>query len=73
MMRRVNRRDRMPCIFYFHPWEVDPSQPHMDGIGMKTRFRHYTNLSKMYPRLDRLLSTGPWRRMDEVFLTRQEQ
>ncbi|GER06472.1 polysaccharide deacetylase [Iodidimonas muriae] len=73
MMRRVNRRDRMPCIFYFHPWEVDPSQPHMDGIGMKTRFRHYTNLSKMYPRLDRLLSTGPWRRMDEIFLTRQEQ
>ena len=26
-LRRVNRRDGQPGIFYFHPWEVDPTQP----------------------------------------------
>ncbi len=30
-LRRVNRRDRQPGIFYFHPWEVDPEQPRIDG------------------------------------------
>ncbi|MBU0669306.1 MAG: DUF3473 domain-containing protein, partial [Alphaproteobacteria bacterium] len=24
---RVNRADRRPAVFYFHPWEVDPGQP----------------------------------------------
>ena len=26
-LRRVNTVDRQPCIFYFHPWEIDPGQP----------------------------------------------
>jgi hypothetical protein len=27
LLRRVNRVDRQPAIFYFHPWEIDPAQP----------------------------------------------
>jgi polysaccharide deacetylase family protein (PEP-CTERM system associated) len=61
----VNRR--RPGIFYFHPWEVDPDQPRIANCGWKSRFRHYTNLSVMTTRLDRLLHDFAWDRMDQVF------
>lgn len=54
-------------IFYFHPWEVDPEQPHVSGCGWKSRVRHYTNLNRMSARLDHLLSDFAWDRMDRVF------
>ena len=65
-MRRVNRVDKESAIFYFHPWEIDPGQPRQDGLDAKTRFRHYLNLERMQPRLDRLLGDFEWGRMDEV-------
>ena len=68
-MRRVNAHDHQPCIFYFHPWEIDPGQPIQPDIDAKTRFRHYTNLSRMEGRLKRLLADFAWDRMDRVFLT----
>lgn len=67
-MRRVNRNDRRPCIFYFHPWEIDPGQPRMPGLPFKSRFRHYTNLGRMEGRLNRVLRDFAWDRMDRVFL-----
>jgi len=66
-LRRVNSRDRQPGIFYFHPWEVDPDQPRVDGASMRSRFRHYVNLGTMEARLRRLLREFRWGRMDEVF------
>jgi polysaccharide deacetylase family protein (PEP-CTERM system associated) len=66
-LRRVNDRDRQPGIFYFHPWEVDPEQPRVDGASLRSRFRHYVNLDTMEPRLRRLLGDFRWGRMDEVF------
>ena len=41
---RSTRIDRQPAMFYFHPWELDPEQPRVAGVGAKTRFRHYLNL-----------------------------
>ncbi len=67
-MRRVNGTDRMPCVFYFHPWEIDPEQPRQAGINGKTRFRHYLNLRRMKSRVERLLDDFNWGRMDNVFL-----
>ncbi|WP_246628587.1 XrtA system polysaccharide deacetylase [Methylomagnum ishizawai] len=67
-MRRVNRTDRESCIFYFHPWEIDPDQPRQSGISLKTRFRHYLNLSKMEIRLTALLRDFAWDTMANVFL-----
>jgi len=67
-MRRVKRHDRQPCVCYFHPWEIDPEQPRQQGIGIKTRIRHYTNLAGMEQRLGRVLREFHWGRMDEVFL-----
>lgn len=66
-IRRVNNLDHQPSIFYFHPWEIDFAQPRIDGIGMKTRFRHYLNLEKMEGRLSRLLSDFSWDRVDRVY------
>jgi len=66
-MRRVNRLDRQPGIFYFHPWEVDPDQPRQREIGFKTRFRHYTGLRHMQGRLRRLLHDFDWGPMRTVF------
>jgi polysaccharide deacetylase family protein (PEP-CTERM system associated) len=67
-LSRVNRDDGQPGIFYFHPWEIDPEQPRMPGLGAKTRFRHYINLRRTYDRLDRLLGDFRWDRVDRVFL-----
>jgi polysaccharide deacetylase family protein (PEP-CTERM system associated) len=67
-LRQVNKADGRPCIFYFHPWEIDPDQPRQTGISLRTRFRHYTNLGRMEARLSRLLSDFRWDRMDRVFL-----
>jgi polysaccharide deacetylase family protein (PEP-CTERM system associated) len=35
-----------PVIFYFMPWELDVGQPHIQGLSMISRVRHYHNLSK---------------------------
>lgn len=64
---RLNRRERAPCVFYLHPWEIDPDQPRVSGLSARTRFRHYVNLSRTAPRLTRLLDRHAWRRLDEVF------
>ncbi len=66
-LRRVNTRDHQPGIFYFHPWEVDPAQPRIQGAGWKSRLRHYTNLSGMEDGLRRLLRDFAWDRMDRVY------
>ena len=66
-LRRVNGRDGESAHFYFHPWEIDPGQPRIPGVGLKTRVRHYLNLGRMERRLERLLGDFAWGRMDEVF------
>ena len=71
-MKRVNSADRMPCVFYFHPWEIDTGQPRQSGISRKTRFRHYLNLGRMQARIARLLEDFSWGRMDDVFLPEDE-
>ncbi|MBI0537602.1 DUF3473 domain-containing protein [Roseomonas sp. KE2513] len=66
-LRRVNRTDGQPGVFYFHPWEVDPGQPEVPGARPLSRFRHRVGLGAMEARLERLLRDFSWGRMDEVF------
>ncbi|MEW6589949.1 MAG: XrtA system polysaccharide deacetylase [Pseudomonadota bacterium] len=68
MLQRVNAQDQAPCMFYFHPWEVDPGQPRPPGVSAKARFRHYVNLQRMQGRLRQLLKDFEWDRVDRVFL-----
>ncbi len=69
-MHRVNASDGQACIFYFHPWEIDPDQPRQEGLSLKSRFRHYTNLDVMADKLRRVLGDFAWGRMDQIFLKR---
>lgn len=68
MLRRVNTQDQAPCMFYFHPWEMDAEQPRQAGLSAKTRFRHYVNLQRMPGRMQKLLNDFEWDRVDRVFL-----
>lgn len=53
LIRRCNAEAR-PVVFYLHPWEIDPGQPRVKLPASKA-FRHYNNLHRTLPRLDRLL------------------
>ena len=64
---KVNREDRKPTIFYLHPWEVDPDQPRIPGVSLKTRFRHYVNLARTESRLRQLTQDFRWDRVDRAF------
>ena len=64
-IRQVNS-DHRPAVFYFHPWEVDPDQPRVSNASVRSRLRHYTNLSRMTGKLSDLLGDFAWGRMDEV-------
>jgi len=67
-MGQVNRREGQAAVFYFHPWEVDPDQPRVEGAPLRSRVRHYTNLGAMAGKLTKLLHNFRWDRMDRVFL-----
>lgn len=71
-VKSVNGKDGWPFMFYFHPWEIDPDQPRPEGVGFKSRLRHYTNLARMEQRLDRLLREFEWGRVDETFLPQHD-
>lgn len=53
-LRRINKVENQPFIFYFHPWEIDPGQPKV-ACSRLTRIRHYGNLHKMERKLDTIL------------------
>jgi polysaccharide deacetylase family protein (PEP-CTERM system associated) len=50
-------RDGVPVVSYIHPWEVDPGQPRLTA-PLKSRLRHYTNLSKTEERWRKLVRLG---------------
>jgi polysaccharide deacetylase family protein (PEP-CTERM system associated) len=54
-IRRVNRRDRQPAVFYIHPWEIDPEQPRMKTAGKRGFSTHYIGLARTEAKLRRLL------------------
>ena len=60
-----------PAMFYTHPWEFDPNQPRIKGIGPATRFRHYVGLRRTRQRMTALLREFPFAPMRDV-LAREE-
>jgi polysaccharide deacetylase family protein (PEP-CTERM system associated) len=64
-IQRVNRVEKQPVMFYFHPWELDPGQPRVP-MPPHHRFRHYVNLSRMPRKLDTLLRHIPFSTAREV-------
>jgi len=66
-LHRVNRTDGQPAVFYFHPWELDPGQPRIKGVDLRTRFRHYVNLDRFEGKLVRLAGDFRWDTMSRVY------
>ncbi len=64
-VRQVNGVDR-PAIFYFHPWEIDPSQPRVAHAPLRSRIRHYSRLGAMAGKLRGLIGRHDWGRVDAV-------
>jgi len=71
-VRQVNDEAKRPAIIYFHPWEIDTDQPRVPNAPLKSRIRHYTNISVMAPKLRRLISDFEWGRVDTLLETQKE-
>jgi polysaccharide deacetylase family protein (PEP-CTERM system associated) len=64
-IRHINERELQPVMVYFHPWEIDPGQPRI-AAPLRSRFRHYTNLSRMQKRVERLLKDFHFQTVSEA-------
>ncbi|MCP4320988.1 MAG: DUF3473 domain-containing protein, partial [Alteromonadales bacterium] len=62
--------EKQPYSFYFHPWEIDPDQPRISEASVKSKLRHYLNLSRMEGKVVRLLEDYQWDTMKNVYLNR---
>ena len=68
-LERVERSGS-PVLLYFHPWEFDPEQPRVPAPALK-RFRHYLNLDRTLPRLERVLGRFRFGTVEQVLAARQ--
>lgn len=55
LFERASLQQTKPQIFYLHPWEIDPEQPRVPNASWFSNFRHYTNLKRCLPRLEKML------------------
>lgn len=55
LFERASENQTKPQIFYLHPWEIDPDQPRVPNASWFSNFRHYTNLKRCLPRLERMI------------------
>jgi polysaccharide deacetylase family protein (PEP-CTERM system associated) len=56
-----------PYSFYFHPWEIDAEQPKIKNAPVKSKVRHYINLSKMESKVTKLLDDYHWGTMAQAY------
>ena len=72
-VRRINRAEQRPAIFYFHPWEIDPGQPRVAGAPLKSQLRHYSRLGAMAGKLRTLIAAHAWGRMDAIVASERQR
>jgi len=53
---RAFRDEGRPAVFTFHPWELDPEHPPMEGLAPLTRTVHFLGLRNLPERFERWLS-----------------
>jgi polysaccharide deacetylase family protein (PEP-CTERM system associated) len=41
--------------FYLHPWELEPTQPRVQGLSYNHRLRHYYGLNRTHNKLEKLI------------------
>jgi polysaccharide deacetylase family protein (PEP-CTERM system associated) len=67
MIQRLNEVDQAPLLFHLSAWEIDPAQPKVAGLGLRSRVAHYAGLRRNFWHLDRLLQDFRWGRIDDTF------
>ncbi len=65
-IRHLNDREKQPAMVYFHPWELDPSQPRISSAPLRSKLRHYVNLEKTEGKIERLLQDFRFTTVSEV-------
>lgn len=65
LFERASLNQSKPQIFYLHPWEIDPDQPRVPNASWFSNFRHYTNLKRCLPRLEKMLGDFHFGTMSE--------
>jgi polysaccharide deacetylase family protein (PEP-CTERM system associated) len=59
--RGLNRiQQSRDCVFYLHPWELDPGQPRLYDLEYRYYVRHYTNIGRTERKFEKLLSDFDW-------------
>ncbi len=53
-LRRLEQAGR-PAVVYLHPWEFDPGQPRVPGVGLLRTFRHHVGIGRNARKLTLLL------------------
>jgi polysaccharide deacetylase family protein (PEP-CTERM system associated) len=69
-IQKINEEGH-PAVVYFHPWELDTNQARARA-SLKSRFRHYTNIRTLEPKLRRLLADFRFTTISEVFLQKKD-
>lgn len=64
-LRRINTAERAPACVYFHPWEIDATQPRLASSPL-ARARTYLGLRGMKDKLARLLGEFEFAPLGEV-------
>jgi polysaccharide deacetylase family protein (PEP-CTERM system associated) len=58
--------DKRDALFYFHPWELDPGQPHLKGIKHRNVHTHYAFLDKTEKKLEQLFNEFEFAPMQNI-------
>ena len=64
MLNKIRSHGR-PLNVYIHPWEFDPEQPRIQA-SLKSRFRHYQNLSTTTSKIERMLDQFSLTTMSQI-------
>jgi len=62
-------RESLPCIFYIHPWEFNPSLPRVASLSVLSRFRTYVGLKRTEERFSRLIAEFAFTTVRDVLKT----
>jgi len=65
-VKQINREEK-PALLYFHPWEMDPDQPVLEGLPVLFKARRYLNLDRAENKWRSLLSDLEFAPVSEVF------
>ncbi|MFZ5893978.1 MAG: polysaccharide deacetylase family protein [Myxococcota bacterium] len=67
-----HEREQFPCVFYLHPWELDPEHPRV-RFRRRAMLTHYARLRTTEPKLERLLAEFEFTTLAEVLAERFPQ